>query len=421
MTKRTGTILRGGASTDTGRRQVNQDRVLIADDQRLFAVADGMGGHRGGATAAELTVTELASHHPTSTESLRDAIQSANKIVFDRSQNDPDLQGMGTTVTALALVEVNGEERLAIANVGDSRTYLLRNGELEQLTEDHTLVAELVRDGHLTADEARTHKNRSVVTRAIGVEEEVEIDLMEVLPSVGDRYLLCSDGLSGDVGISMMAATLRRFADPTEASRDLIRLALANGSKDNISVVVVEVESDGNSALAASQLLDTRPSGSTKVAPEEEDPTLVQAPQPLTRRSARKQSPTPITPTSTPRKRIITGRSVLFFALLGVIGGVAWWALTNSPADVITDPTTSFVPVTTPAPSVATTSTGELSTGQPLSTANTTAPPTTTATTIPTTPGTTTAIVQTLPVPTTVVTLSGVDDDIVVPGTNQAT
>ncbi len=394
MTKQVGTSLRGGSSSEVGRRQVNQDRVLLSDDNRLFAVADGMGGHRGGATAAELAVTELAQHPLTDTLSLRDAIIAANRIVFERSQNDPELQGMGTTITAVALVEVDGEERIAIANVGDSRTYLLRNGELEQLTEDHTLVAELVRDGHLTADEAKTHKNRSVVTRAIGVEPDVDVDLLEVLPAAGDRYLLCSDGLTGDVGTALIAATLRRFADPGEASRDLVRVALANGSKDNISAVVVEVDSDGDLAVAASSALVSTPmAGHADGSEDTADPdamTIDGAVPASAKRLSGRSNAGPATTRAPRKKRVITVRSVLFFALLGIIGGVAWWALTNAPKEVILDPTTSAVStsaVTTVTPSTVVSPAGPAST---LSLPSTSAPPTTTVTTT-TLPSATTA------------------------------
>jgi PPM family protein phosphatase len=405
MTKQNGTSLRGGSSTEVGRRQVNQDRVLLSNDNRLFAVADGMGGHRGGATAAELAVTELAQHQLTDTLSLRDAIISANRIVFERSQNDPELQGMGTTITAVALVEVDGEERIAIANVGDSRTYLLRNGELEQLTEDHTLVAELVRDGHLTADEAKTHKNRSVVTRAIGVEPDVDVDLLEVLPAAGDRYLLCSDGLTGDVGTALIAATLRRFADPGEASRDLVRVALANGSKDNISAVVVEVDSDGDLAIAASSALISTPMTSGGEA----DATTTTAnttaiPVSAKRLSGRADANPTNNRAASGRKRVITLRSVMFFALLGVIGGVAWWALTNAPKEVIIDPPTSVV-VTTSGSTVAVPATTVAPSGPPstLSLPSTSTPPSsppTTQTPSATTSPKTEPLGTTLPSPT---------------------
>jgi PPM family protein phosphatase len=242
------TRLRSGAATDVGRvRPGNQDSYLTAEN--LFVVADGMGGHRGGEVASELATGSLAGEvgpdrEQLTTDELVRAVQRANDVVVSASASDPDLAGMGTTLCALALVGGRVDQRLAIVNVGDSRVYLLKEGELEQITDDHSLVATLERQGRLTADEAAVHPQRNIVTRALGIDSRVMVDSWEVRPVPGDRYVLCSDGLFNEVDESRMAATLRKLASPDEAARELVRLANEGGGRDNITVVVVDVEAD---------------------------------------------------------------------------------------------------------------------------------------------------------------------------------
>ena len=151
---------------------------------------------------------------------------------------------MGTTLCALALVVSGDQDRLAIANVGDSRIYVYAGDEFEQLTEDHSLVAQLVRDGTLTASQADRHPQRNVLTRALGIDPEVNVDAWEVLPFAGDRFVLCSDGLSNELTDDQIAAVLRRLAEPQEAANELVRLANDNGGRDNITVVVVDIMGD---------------------------------------------------------------------------------------------------------------------------------------------------------------------------------
>ena len=147
-------------------------------------------------------------------------MQQANDAVVGRSSDDPDLRGMGTTLCALAVVQGRtGTRRLGVVNVGDSRIYLLQDGELEQLTEDHSLVATLEREGRLTRAEAAVHPQRNIVTRALGIDSKVMVDSWEIAPVSGDRYLLCSDGLFNEVDDDRIAATLRKLADPTEAAK----------------------------------------------------------------------------------------------------------------------------------------------------------------------------------------------------------
>ncbi|MBV9412651.1 MAG: serine/threonine-protein phosphatase, partial [Acidimicrobiia bacterium] len=202
------TELRAGGATDTGLvRDHNEDRYLAQD--RLFAVADGVGGHKAGEVASQTAVDTLAREftEPT-TDALVDAVKTANRMVWNLSEANPDQRGMGTTLTAIALVDDGDEARLAIVNVGDSRAYLLQQGQLEQLTEDHSLVEQLVREGQLTPAEAQVHPQRSIITRALGLDPEVEVDSWELTPYKGDRLLLCSDGLTNEVSDEQIASTL---------------------------------------------------------------------------------------------------------------------------------------------------------------------------------------------------------------------
>ncbi len=240
------TRLEWGAATDVGRvRPANQDTYFTSPG--LFVVADGMGGHRGGEVASELAANSLRDQlgdggPDLTTDDLVRAVQRANEAVVGAASQDPDLLGMGTTLCALALVDAAGDERLAIVNVGDSRVYLLKDGTLQQITDDHSLVATLERQGRLSADEAAVHPQRNILTRALGIDARVMVDSWEVLPVPGDRYLLCSDGLFNEVDENRLAATLRKLASPAEAARELVRLANEGGGRDNITVVIVDIE-----------------------------------------------------------------------------------------------------------------------------------------------------------------------------------
>jgi PPM family protein phosphatase len=227
-----------GAATDVGRvREGNEDAYLVDDAMGLVAVADGMGGHRAGevasATALEALRAAVGAGRP-----LREAIEDANEAVHTKSLTDASLHGMGTTLTAGTLAAGG---TLIVGHVGDSRAYLLHDGELRRLTTDHSLVEELVRDGRLTADEAAVHPLRSRITRALGVDPSVEVDVYPVELTPGDRLLLCSDGLTGMVQADDIAAALRRELDPTRAATALVDAANAAGGEDNITVVIVAV------------------------------------------------------------------------------------------------------------------------------------------------------------------------------------
>ena len=236
--------IRGGARTDVGLvRRRNEDSFLVRE--RLFAVADGMGGHRGGNVASSLALDTVATTVPATgatAEDLVDAVRSANGAVLERALADPELEGMGTTLTAMLM---RGDEGL-VAHVGDSRAYLFRDGELRQVTEDHTLVRRMVVEGRLTPEEAEVHPARSILTRALGVEPEVDVDREAVSLRDGDRLLLCTDGLTGMVPEEGIRETLRREPDPQAAADALVAAAVAAGGEDNVTVLVLDALPDGD-------------------------------------------------------------------------------------------------------------------------------------------------------------------------------
>jgi protein phosphatase len=238
------TALRWGAATDVGRlRSVNEDSLVAAVP--LFAVADGMGGHAGGEVASRVALETLQQRFVGTAERTTDglvrAIQDANAAVYERSLGTASLRGMGTTLTAVALVERDGHERLAVVNVGDSRTYVVQDGILLQITRDHTYVEDLVAAGEITPDEARVHPQRHIITRALGIEHDVQVDAWEATPGAGDRYLICSDGLFNEVDDGQIGAVLTGTVDPQDAADELVALANDAGGRDNVSVVIVDV------------------------------------------------------------------------------------------------------------------------------------------------------------------------------------
>jgi protein phosphatase len=237
------TVVRSGSATDVGRvRSSNQDLSLEGPD--IFAVADGMGGHAGGEVAAEVAVETLGSSfsRQSTLAGLRQAVTEANSAVWRRSQVQNDLRGMGTTLTAVALVAgTDGRDVIALANVGDSRAYVYSAGQITQVTVDHSLAEEKVRQGEMTEAEAAVHPHRHILTRALGVSSAVEVDLWELHLGAGDRIVLCSDGLTNEVGANQIAEVLGAVADPAEAARVLVHAANEHGGNDNITVVVVDV------------------------------------------------------------------------------------------------------------------------------------------------------------------------------------
>ena len=236
------TLLRSGAASDVGRRRsVNQDAVLTTPT--LFVVADGMGGHAAGDIAATMAVAtfEAAGERLATEASFSEAIGQANAAIYRASLDDPSLAGMGTTIVSACLLGGEGGDRLVVMNVGDSRAYRFRSGALVQITEDHSMVAEMVRRGELTAEEAETHQQRHVITRALGLGPEVSADTFPVPVRQGDRILLCSDGLTDEVDDEEIALALSSIADPQAAADDLVARANAHGGADNISVVLIDV------------------------------------------------------------------------------------------------------------------------------------------------------------------------------------
>jgi PPM family protein phosphatase len=234
-------IGRAAGQTDTGRRRLRNEDAFICEPP-LFAVADGMGGARAGEIAAGLAAAALeeAGAETRGAEGVAALIVEANRRIWERSLSDPNTAGMGTTVTA-ALVDA-GAGTVAIGHVGDSRAYLLRKGSIEQLTTDHSLVAELVQSGVLTPEEAERHPQRSAITRALGTEATVEVDGFTVVPEPGDVFLICSDGLSSMLSDDEMAKAIEGAnGDPHEAAEALIRAANAHGGEDNITVVLFEM------------------------------------------------------------------------------------------------------------------------------------------------------------------------------------
>ncbi|HEX2575247.1 MAG TPA: Stp1/IreP family PP2C-type Ser/Thr phosphatase [Aquihabitans sp.] len=287
------TTLRAGSATDVGQvRSINQDSPLLVVASDLYGVADGMGGHQGGEVASAMAV-ELTERHATepTLDSLKAAVRVANRAIFEKAGGDRDLHGMGTTLVAVQLVEGEDGDEIAWVNVGDSRAYLLRDDRLIQLSDDHSLVEDLLRDGQITPDEAAVHPQRNILTRALGIDMDVEVDGNTVQPFTGDRFLLCSDGLFNEVSEDQMASVLRRLADPSEAAGELVRLANEGGGRDNITVVVVDVVDDGGrSAKASAAMADdpvaddvTRvvpaaaPAATASVEPDDDGPALANA------------------------------------------------------------------------------------------------------------------------------------------------
>jgi serine/threonine protein phosphatase PrpC len=236
------TVLRSGSASDVGRvRIVNEDRVL--ETLTLFAVADGMGGHAGGEVAASIAIESLESgfNRTPTIEGLVAAVQEANRAVWERGVDDQELRGMGTTVVATALVATDDGDRLVLANVGDSRAYRFHDGVLAQLSVDHSVAEELVASGELSQAEADVHPHRHILTRALGITPQIEVDIWEVVPVEGDRYLLCSDGLSNEVNPEVISGVLSSVRDPRAAAQSLVGLANDSGGSDNITAVVVDV------------------------------------------------------------------------------------------------------------------------------------------------------------------------------------
>jgi len=238
---------RSASVTDTGRRRRHNEDAYVCEPP-LFAVADGMGGAQAGELASGLAAAALRDERSELTggeQRVDDLIQEANRRVYQRQSQDASASGMGTTMT-VALVE---DGHVAIGHVGDSRAYLIRDRKLEQLTEDHSLVAELVRSGKLSPEEAESHPQRSVITRALGTDPDVDVDTFSIETKPGDLFLLCSDGLTSMVDDqTILREVERNRADLPSAAKALVRAANKGGGEDNITVVFFEIAGDGGHA-----------------------------------------------------------------------------------------------------------------------------------------------------------------------------
>ena len=261
--------LKWGAFSDVGMvRQQNEDSFLA--EETLFVVADGMGGHNAGEVASALAVTTLkagARLGIDDAEVFRELVQQANSAIYTASLDDSTQSGMGTTVTALSIVE--GEEpRVLVANVGDSRAYLWRSGALSRLSVDHSYVQELVNEGIITPEAARVHPRRNIVTRALGIDRSVNVDVFTHFVRTGDRIILCSDGLVDEVADIEIARVLGQHTDPQETAEALVMVANTNGGRDNTTVIVVDVLDDISEPLVTSVPDNTAPMYTPSAAAE---------------------------------------------------------------------------------------------------------------------------------------------------------
>jgi serine/threonine protein phosphatase PrpC len=249
-------LVNWGAATDTGTLRVQNEDSFLAQDG-MFVVADGMGGHNAGEVASAMAIKMLGDAQKagvTDANQLSEVIKQINKAIFQASADQTDQRGMGTTLTALALTPSNrnSEVSVSVANIGDSRTYLLRNGEFRQVSVDHSYVQELVSEGLITKEEARTHARRNIVTRALGIEPNVAVDTWTLPLINGDRYILCSDGLVDEVTDEAIEQCVKQPISPQKLADQLVVIANQNGGRDNITVVVVDVVADGKSATSVS-------------------------------------------------------------------------------------------------------------------------------------------------------------------------
>ncbi|MFM7263984.1 MAG: Stp1/IreP family PP2C-type Ser/Thr phosphatase [Acidimicrobiales bacterium] len=285
--------LKHGACTDVGLLRVTNEDAFSADAE-LFIVADGMGGHNAGEVASALAVSNIKTGARSGLfdpVQFRDLVQQANTAIYTASLDDTDQRGMGTTVTALAVLP-GSVPRVMVANVGDSRTYIFRDGTLQPVSVDHSYVQELVNESIITRDEARVHPRRNIVTRALGIDRNVSVDVFTQEVRTGDRLLLCSDGLVDEVADADIAGVLTQFSNPQECAEALVMLANTNGGRDNTTVIVVDVADDISAPVPVQPDNDT--TGEVSVTP-------------------------PITPATAVRGRRVTLGMTLFWSVLVAI------------------------------------------------------------------------------------------------------
>jgi PPM family protein phosphatase len=306
------------AVTDPGRRRrLNEDAYVCQPP--LFAVADGIGGAQAGELASSLAAAAVRDDSSDGRGDGRrrvdELIQEANRRVYQRQSEDASLSGMGTTMT-VALVE---DGRVWIGHVGDSRAYLVRDGKLEQLTEDHSLVAELVRSGRLSPEEAESHPQRSVVTRALGTDPDVDVDTFSVEAMPGDLFMLCSDGLTSMVSDDAILDEIRDHrSDVRATAKALVRAANKGGGEDNITVVFFEIQADEDTTQRTVTLPALEPDEDDADTLDELD--AVPAVQVSEERRDRREHPV--------RRRVVFGTLLLLLVL--VAGGLGVWGLWRS-------------------------------------------------------------------------------------------
>jgi protein phosphatase len=306
--------LRVGARTDVGLvREGNEDSYMVHEP--LFAVADGMGGHQGGEVASDLAVRSLEGlaegGGQQAADNLAEVVRRANREVLQAASQDPGLQGMGTTLTAAVALE----GAIHLVHVGDSRAYLFRDGRLRQLTEDHTVVQRLVDEGRITREEAEIHPQRSILTRALGVDREITVDESTIKVRRGDRLLLCSDGLSGMVPEEEIQRILAEHDDPQAASDALVEAANSAGGQDNITAVVIEVLDDGGGTRGDTAVAD-RP-------PAQEHSAVAERPAPPVERPAAPRAGAP-----TERRRpwkLVLWILIPILVIGAALFGAKWW------------------------------------------------------------------------------------------------
>jgi protein phosphatase len=312
-------------ASDTGKkRRRNEDSYVVAPP--LFAVADGMGGAQAGEVASKLAAAALKETHPegaSDAEKVTELIQEANRRVYERAHSDPATSGMGTTMT-VALVD---GDKVTIGHVGDSRAYVVRGGELEQLTEDHSLVNELLKSGKLSREEAETHPQRSVITRAVGTDPDVDVDAFTVEAGEGDVFLLCSDGLTDMVTDSDILDVVEKNRDDLDrATKALVSAANRGGGEDNITVIAFSIAADGDDTVRMESPVDEDtleriplPTVDTMVVPPEEVEEVFV--EPGSAAEAAVVQSQPITPAA--RIRLV----LTMLALLGVAAVLLVWGL----------------------------------------------------------------------------------------------
>jgi PPM family protein phosphatase len=233
--------VRYAALSEMGKVRDNNEDSFHADG-RIFIVADGMGGHRAGEVASAAAIEEFLRYEEENrglepSERIKGGVLSANRELYRMAKSDPGLQGMGTTLTGALL-----EEQLFLGHVGDSRAYLWRKGDLRHLTRDHSLVEQMIDEGFISRLEARTHPKRNIILRALGVSDDLEVDLESLAVIPGDRFLLCSDGLTGFVEDVEIEAIIAAGDDPEACCRKLVDAANQGGGADNITVIMIDFE-----------------------------------------------------------------------------------------------------------------------------------------------------------------------------------